>query len=152
MYIALWSNLTMTMLQDIPTFDGQDVSKLEGWFMDIGNHHWHSNRAAHAWLRPNQAASPTCSSVRSCKQQSAGMKSRAGILRLKLCNANIHTYTSCFMEIQQKDNETLAAYIHHFKTVAKWCTFDNDTVAICFFVQRLWDAPCITAKTYEKEP
>ena len=26
-----------------------------------------------------------------------------GILRLKLCNANIYTYTSCFMEIQQKD-------------------------------------------------
>ena len=32
-----------------------------------------------------------------------------GILQLKLCNANIHTYTSHFMEIQQKDNETLAA-------------------------------------------
>ena len=25
-----------------------------------------------------------------------------GIIRLKLCNANIHTYTSCFMEIQQE--------------------------------------------------
>ena len=25
------------------------------------------------------------------------------------------------MEIQQKDNETLAAYIHHFKTAAKQC-------------------------------
>ena len=29
------SNLTMTMLQDIPTFDGQDSSKPEDWFMDI---------------------------------------------------------------------------------------------------------------------
>ena len=29
------SNLTTTMLQDIPTFDGQDSSKLEDWFMDI---------------------------------------------------------------------------------------------------------------------
>ena len=29
------SNLTITMLQDIPTFDGQDSSKLEDWFMDI---------------------------------------------------------------------------------------------------------------------
>ena len=25
----------MTMLQDIPTFDGQNTSKLEDWFMDI---------------------------------------------------------------------------------------------------------------------
>ena len=38
-----------------------------------------------------------------------------GILRLKICNTKIHTYTSCFMEIQQKDNKTLAAYIHGFK-------------------------------------
>ena len=29
------SNLTTTMLQDIPTFDGQDSSKLEDWFADI---------------------------------------------------------------------------------------------------------------------
>ena len=29
------SNITTTMLQDIPTFDGQDSSKLEDWFMDI---------------------------------------------------------------------------------------------------------------------
>ena len=60
-----------------------------------------------------------------------------GILRLKLCNDNIHTYTSHFMEIQQRDNETLVAYIHHFKTAAKQCAFDNDTVAICIFVKGL---------------
>ena len=29
------SNLTTTMLQDIPTFDGQYSSMLEDWFMDI---------------------------------------------------------------------------------------------------------------------
>ena len=29
------SNLTTTMLQDIPTFDRQDSSKLEDWFMYI---------------------------------------------------------------------------------------------------------------------
>ena len=51
-----------------------------------------------------------------------------------------------FYEIQQKDNETLAAYIHNFKTAAKQCAFDNDTVAICTFVKGLWDAPTISAK------
>ena len=56
---------------------------------------------------------------------------------LILCNANIYTYTSCFMEIQQKDNETLAAYIHHFKTTAKLWAFGNDTVAIHIFVKGL---------------
>ena len=29
------SDLTVTMLQDIPTFDGLDSSKLQDWFMDI---------------------------------------------------------------------------------------------------------------------
>ena len=29
------ANLTMTLLQDIPTFDGQDSSKLEDWFIGI---------------------------------------------------------------------------------------------------------------------
>ena len=29
------SNLTTTMLQDIPAFDGQDFTKLEDWFTDI---------------------------------------------------------------------------------------------------------------------
>ena len=33
------------------------------------------------------------------------------LLRLKLCNANIHTYTLHFMDIQQWEKESLAAYI-----------------------------------------
>ena len=41
------------------------------------------------------------------------------LLRLKLCNANIHTYMSCFMDIQQQEKESLAAYILQFKTEAK---------------------------------
>ena len=75
-----------------------------------------------------------------------------GTLRLKLCNANIHTYTSCFMEIQQKDNETLAAYVQCFKWAAKSCAFDYDTMAICIFVKGLWDAHTTAAKIYEKDP
>ena len=40
-------------------------------------------------------------------------------LHLKLCNSDIHTSVSHFMDIQQKDNESLAAYIHRFKREAK---------------------------------
>ena len=75
-----------------------------------------------------------------------------GTMRLKLCNANIHTYTSRFMEIHQKDNETLATYINHFKAAAKQCAFDNDTAAIHIFVKGLRDAPGIASKIYEKDP
>ena len=41
------------------------------------------------------------------------------------------------MEIQQKDNETLTACILHFKTAAKRCAFNKDTVAIHIFAKGL---------------
>ena len=58
-------------------------------------------------------------------------------MRLKLCNENTHTYIARFMEIQQKDNETLAAYIHCFKAAAKQCAFDNDTATVVFLLKAL---------------
>ena len=56
------------------------------------------------------------------------------------------------MEIHQKENENLAAYVHHFKTAAKQCAFDNDTVAIHIFAKGLWDVHTTAAKIYEKDP
>ena len=56
------------------------------------------------------------------------------------------------MEIQQKDNKTLAAYTHCFKTVAKQSAFDNGTAAIFIFVKGLRDAPIIASVIYEKDP
>ena len=38
------------------------------------------------------------------------------LLTLKLCNANIHTYTLCFMDIQQWEKESLVAYVLQSKT------------------------------------
>ena len=40
-------------------------------------------------------------------------------LHLKLGNSDIHTSVSHFVDIQQKDIESLAAYIHRFKREAK---------------------------------
>ena len=61
------------------------------------------------------------------------------VLHLKLCKMNMHTYTLHFMEIQQKDNETLAAYMSSFQDGAKRCDFSSDTVVICIFNQGcLW--------------
>ena len=34
------------------------------------------------------------------------------------------------MEIQQRDNKTLAAYVHQLKTEAKRCDFNSDTATI----------------------
>ena len=41
------------------------------------------------------------------------------------------------MEIQQKEKESLAAYIHRFKREAKTCNFTNNAATICIFVKGL---------------
>ena len=93
----------------------------------------------------------TCTLICKATQTEKCWDEMKSSLRLKLCNANIHTCTSRFKEIQQKDNETVGAYVHHLKTVAKWCAFENDTVAIYIFVKGLRDAPTIASKIYEKD-
>ena len=74
------------------------------------------------------------------------------ILYLKVCNANIHTYTSHFMENSKKDNEILAAYAHHFKREAKRCDFNSYTATIHIFIKGLWDVHNIVGKVYKKDP
>ena len=56
------------------------------------------------------------------------------------------------MEIQQKEKESLAAYIHHFKREAKRCNFTNNTATIRFFVKGLKNAHTLATQIYEKEP
>ena len=65
------------------------------------------------------AEAKSCTLIHEATQTGKCWDEIKGILRLKLCNANIHTYTSRFIEVQQKESETLDAYIHYFKTAAK---------------------------------
>ena len=114
------TNLTTALLQDIATFNPQDSSKLEDWFMDI--------KAAtdiltesHTCLAEVKPHCLTHTLIHEALQARNCWDEIKGIFRLKLCNANIHTYTSCFMEIQQKGSETITAYVHCFKTAPKQC-------------------------------
>ena len=74
---------------------------------------------SHTYLAEVKSCGLTCTLIHQATQTGKCWDEIKWILRLKLFNANIHTNTSNFMEIQQKDNKTLAAYIHHFKTAAK---------------------------------
>ena len=65
---------------------------------------------------------------------------------------NIHTYTSHFMDIQQWEKESLAAYVHQFKKEAKSCNFTNDTATIRTFVKGLRNAHSLAARIYEEDP
>ena len=69
-----------------------------------------------------------------------------------LNNASIHTYTSRFMEIQQKDSETLTAYIHRFKKEAKHCDFNSHPTKIRIFLKGLINSSKIAPGVYEKGP
>ena len=56
------------------------------------------------------------------------------------------------MEIQQKEKESLATYIHHFNTEAKRCNFTNNTTTIRIFLKGLKNAHSIATSIYEKGP
>ena len=56
------------------------------------------------------------------------------------------------MEIQQKEKESLAAYIQHFKREAKMCNFTNSAATIRIFVKGLQNAHTLATRVYEKGP
>ena len=72
------------------------------------------------------------------------------LLCLKICSLDIHTSVSHFMEIQQNDKESLAAYIHRFKREAMRCNFTNNAATIRIFVKGCNNANTIAACVYEK--
>ena len=128
--------LTTLLLQDILTFVGWDTTKLEYWLSNI---EMAANilKESCAYLAKTKSCMLTHTLLHEALQAGKCWDSIRDILHLKHYNANVHTYMSHFMEIQQRDNETLAAYVHHFKTDAKRCHFNSDTAVICIFVKGL---------------
>ena len=56
------------------------------------------------------------------------------------------------MEIQQKEKESVTAYIHHFKREASRCNFNNDATTIRIFIEGLKNAHTLAIRVYEKGP
>ena len=56
------------------------------------------------------------------------------------------------MGIQQKENESLAAYIHRFKREAKRCNFTNKASTVRIFVKGLKNSHTLAACVYETGP
>ena len=141
--------LSISVLNDIDTFDGKQGHKLDDWFANIEN--------AAAIVEENK--------VMVAKGKARGLardlikehedKPWPHIkkqLRNRLNNASIHTYTSRFMEIQQKDSERLTAYIHILKKEAKHCNFDSHPAKIRIFLKGLINSSKIAPGVYEKGP
>ena len=139
--------LSISVLNDINTFDGKQGHKLDDWLVDIEN--------AAAIVEENK--------VMVAKGKARGL-ARDLIkehedkpwphIKEQLCNrlnnASIHTYTSRFIEIQQKDSETLTAYIHRFKKEAKHCDFDSHPAKLRIFLKGLINSSKIAPGVYKK--
>ena len=93
------ANLTTYLHQDIHTFNGQDSSKLQDWLMDLETA-TDIYTDSHTPLAEAKSCGLTCDFTHKALQAGKWWDELKGILQLKLCNANIHTYTLCFMEIQ----------------------------------------------------
>ena len=53
------------------------------------------------------------------------------------------------MEIQQKEKESLSAYIHCFTTETKRCNFTNNAATIRIFVKGFKNAHSLATQIYE---
>ena len=110
-YAQKQTNLTTSLLQDIPIFNGHDTTRLEDWLMDIKMTAdvMTESRAKLAQAKSRGLAHTLITEAITSGNSWDNIKD---LLRLKLCNADIHTSISHFMEIQQQENESLTAHIH----------------------------------------
>ena len=141
--------LSISVLNDIDTFNGKLGHKLDNWLADV------ENAAAiveedEVVVAKGKARGLAQDLIKEHENQPwPHIKEQ---LRNHLNNASIHTYTSRFMEIQQKDSETLTAYIHRFKKEAKHCDFDSHPAKIRIFLKGLINSSKIAPDVYEKGP
>ena len=100
-----------TQIQDVPTFNGSN-STVRGLVSETA-----ANLTDESRTKLAQAKSKGLTHTLITEALTSGKCWDAikDLLHLKLCNLDIHTSVSHFMEIQQKEKESLAAYIHHFK-------------------------------------
>ena len=145
------TSLEGSLLQDIPSLNGQDSSQLEDWLTDIetASELTGESRTKIAQAKSKGLVRTLISKALTAQKNWEEIKDS---LQLKISNADIHTSISHFMDIQQKDKESLAAYVHRFKQEASQCKFNNDAATIRIFLKGLKHAHTIATKAYEKGP
>ena len=102
------------MLQDIPTLNGQDSSLLEDMLTDIemASELTGESRTKLAQAKSRGLVRTLMSEALPSQKTWEEIKDS---LHLNILNTDIHTSISYFMDIQQEDKESLAAYVYQFK-------------------------------------
>ena len=144
-------SLESSLLQDITILNGNDSSQLEDWLTDIetASDLMGESRTKLAQAKSKGLVRTLISEALTSNKTWEEIKDS---LHLKICNLDIHTSVSHFMEIQQKEKVSLAAYIHHFKREASRCKFGNDGATIRIFIKGLRNVHTLATRVYEKEP
>ena len=95
------TNFTNTLLQDITIFTGNDATQLEDWLLDVETV---AELSAERWTKLAQAKSRglTCTLITEALTSGKSWEDIKDLLHLKICNSDIHTSVSHFMEIQQE--------------------------------------------------
>ena len=140
-----------TLIQDIPNFNWSDSTQLEDWLIDIETT---ADLTVESRTKLTQAKSKglTHTLITEALTSDKCWEEIKDLLCLKICNSDTHTSVSCFMDIQQKDKESLATYIQRFKKEAKRCNFTSNAAKIWIFVKGLKNAYTLAAHIYEKGP
>ena len=92
-------NLTNSLLKDITVFNKYDSTKIKEWLTDIETGVDLTNESQ-AKLAKAKSRGLTHTLVTKAINSEKSWEEIKDLLRLKLCNTNIHTYTSHFMDIQ----------------------------------------------------
>ena len=144
-------SLESSLLQDITILNGNDSSQLEDWLTDIEttSELMGKSRTKLAQVKSKGLVRTLISEALTLNKTWEDIKDS---LHLKICNSDIHTSISHFMEIQQKEKASLAAYIHHFKREASRRKFNNDVATIRIFIKGLENAHTLATGIYEKGP
>ena len=108
------TSLETSLLQDIPILNGNDSPQLEDWLTDI-----ETTSEFMGESRTKLAQAKSRGLVRMLILEALTLHKTweeiKDSLHLKICNSDIHTSISHFMDIQQKEKKSLAVYVHHFK-------------------------------------
>ena len=105
------TSLENSFLQDIPTLNGNDSSQLEEWLTDI-----ETASELMGGIRTKLAQAKSRGLVRMLILEALTLQKTweeiMDSLCLKTSNADIHTSIGHFMDVQQTEKESLAAYVH----------------------------------------
>ena len=114
MFCPKGKHISQTLFTRYHNLTGNDATQLEDWLLEVETTADLSDetrtKLAQAKLR-----GLTCTLIKEALTSGKSLEDIKDLLHLKICNSDIHTSVSHFMEIQQKENESLASYIYNLK-------------------------------------